>query len=46
MFDSFASPYADIPMSVVECEKHRQLAQEAAEKSIILLKNNGILPIK
>jgi beta-glucosidase len=46
MFDSFASPYADIPMSIVECEKHRQLAQEAAEKSIILLKNNGILPIK
>ena len=46
MFDSFASPYADIPMSVVECEKHRQLAQEAAEKSIILLKNNGLLPIQ
>ncbi|MDO4756300.1 MAG: glycoside hydrolase family 3 C-terminal domain-containing protein, partial [Parabacteroides sp.] len=46
MFESNPSPYANIPMSVVECDKHRELAQEAAEKSIILLKNNGILPLK
>ena len=40
-------PYSRIPMSVVNCPKHRQLAYEAAVKSVTLLKNkNGILPIK
>ncbi|MDR0385323.1 MAG: glycoside hydrolase family 3 C-terminal domain-containing protein [Prevotellaceae bacterium] len=38
-------PYANIPYSVVECEAHRQLALEAAQKSVILLKNNGLLPL-
>lgn len=39
-------PYASIPMSVVGCERHRQLAYEAAVKSVVLLKNrNNILPI-
>jgi beta-glucosidase len=38
-------PYAQIPYSVVESEQHRQLALEAAEKSIILLKNQDILPL-
>jgi beta-glucosidase len=38
-------PYANIPYSVVECEAHRQLALEAARKSILLLKNNGLLPL-
>lgn len=46
MFDSyFTSPYATISENVVECEKHQKLAQKAAEKSIILLKNDGVLPI-
>ncbi len=39
-------PFADIPMSVVGSEKHLQLAQKAAEKSLVLLKNNGVLPLK
>lgn len=39
------SPYSTIPFSVVECPEHRALAQEASEKSIILLKNDGILPL-
>jgi len=39
-------PYAAIPMSVVNSPAHRQLAYEAAVKSIVLLKNkNNILPI-
>lgn len=39
-------PYASIPMSVVDCQEHRQLAYEAAVKSIVLLKNkNNVLPI-
>ncbi len=39
-------PYASIPMSVVDSPEHRQLAYEAAVKSVVLLKNkNNILPI-
>ena len=32
--------------AVVRCEKHRALALEAAEKTIVLLKNDGLLPLK
>jgi beta-glucosidase len=40
-------PYTSIPMSVVNCEAHRQLAYEATAKSVVLLKNHdGILPIR
>lgn len=39
-------PYASIPMSVVNSPEHRQLAYEAAVKSVVLLKNkNNTLPI-
>ncbi len=33
------------PMGVVGCKKHRELAREAAEKGMVLLENNGILPL-
>ncbi len=48
MFDPAARvPYANIPMSIVGCEEHLKLAQEAAVQSVVLLKNrNTILPIK
>ena len=39
-------PYANIPVSVVGSTAHLQLAEEAAEKSLVLLKNTGILPLK
>ncbi|MCB4797895.1 glycoside hydrolase family 3 C-terminal domain-containing protein [Neotamlana laminarinivorans] len=40
-------PYASIPMDVVSSDKHRALALETAQKSIVLLKNeNKTLPIK
>ncbi len=40
-------PYSSTPMSVVGSEKHRQLAYQAAVKSVALLKNKGgLLPIK
>lgn len=47
MFDPDSlNPYASIPPSVVNCQKHKNLAREAAVKSIVLLKNNGVLPLK
>ncbi|EWH08834.1 Beta-glucosidase [Catenovulum agarivorans DS-2] len=46
MFDSSDQvAYAQIPTSVVGSEYHLALATEAAEKSMVLLKNNGILPL-
>ncbi|MCD4665447.1 MAG: glycoside hydrolase family 3 C-terminal domain-containing protein [Bacteroidales bacterium] len=40
------NPYAAIKPDVVNCEKHKQLAYEAAAKSIVLLKNkNHALPL-
>lgn len=40
-------PYSSIPMTVVSSEKHRKLALETAQKSIVLLKNeNNTLPLK
>ncbi len=46
MFDDPAHvPYAQIPPSVVDSAEHRKLAVEAAEKSFVLLKNDGVLPL-
>ena len=40
-------PYANIPYSVVDSKEHKALAVEAAQKSIVLLKNdNKTLPLK
>ncbi|MEN3325053.1 glycoside hydrolase family 3 C-terminal domain-containing protein [Mariniflexile soesokkakense] len=47
LFDPKGSnPYDDIPFDVVNSNAHRTLSKEAAQKSIVLLKNNGILPLK
>ena len=35
-----------IPYTVVSCKEHKDFALECARKSIVLLKNNGILPLK
>jgi beta-glucosidase len=40
------NPYADIDPLVVNSDKHKALAREVAVKSIVLLKNNGVLPLK
>lgn len=34
-----------IPYTKVECPEHLAVAREAAEKSCVLLKNNGLLPL-
>ncbi len=44
MFDSDCE-YDKIPFEVVECKEHRDLNLKMAEESIVLLKNNGILPL-
>jgi len=38
--------YAKIPMSVVDSVSHRQLAQKLARESLVMLKNDGVLPLK
>ena len=47
MFDDpEKSPYYSLGKEIINCEKHRNLALEAARKSIVLLKNdNNILPL-
>ena len=37
--------YASVPLERLDCMEHRDLTLEAAQKSIVLLKNNGILPL-
>ncbi len=39
--------WTNIPLSVVNCKKHRDLAREAARQQMVLLQNKGnILPLK
>lgn len=40
------NPYNAISTAVINSPAHRKLARETAQKSIVLLKNNGILPLK
>lgn len=44
MFDDDCE-YDNIPYDVVECKEHRALSRKMAQESIVLLKNNGILPL-
>lgn len=47
LFDPQGSnPYDAIPASVINSPEHRQLSREAAVKSIVMLKNDGVLPLK
>ena len=38
-------PYAAIPPEVIDCAAHNTLATEAACESLVLLKNDGLLPL-
>ena len=39
------NPYTKIPLDVVQCPKHIRMARETARKSVVMVKNNGILPL-
>lgn len=43
MFDK--TEYDEIPFEVVDCREHQKLAEKAACESVVLLKNDGILPL-
>ena len=44
MFDK-STEYDNIPYSVVSCPEHKAVSYQCAVKSMVLLKNKGILPI-
>jgi len=44
MFDDDCE-YDNIPFSVIECDKHKGINRKMAQESMVLLKNNGILPL-
>jgi len=39
------NPYAAITAEVINCAAHQRLAREAARRSIVLLRNDGLLPL-
>lgn len=45
MFDE-NTEYDNIDYSLVACDNHRQLSLRASRESIVMLKNDGILPLK
>ena len=40
------NPYSKLSIENINTSKHRTLARETAQKSIVLLKNNGALPLR
>ncbi|MEI7435516.1 MAG: glycoside hydrolase family 3 N-terminal domain-containing protein [bacterium] len=47
MFDPPAKgPWAHLKPAIVDCAAHRAIALRTAQESLVLLKNNGVLPLR
>lgn len=46
MLEDYPSPYEDTPYELVECKEHIKLSLDVAKRSVVLLKNDGLLPLK
>jgi len=47
LFDPMGSnPYDSIGIGAINSDTHRALAREVAQKSIVMLKNDGVLPLR
>jgi beta-glucosidase len=44
-FDPDLDPYAGIGPEVIDCAEHRALARRSATESVVLLRNDGLLPL-
>jgi beta-glucosidase len=44
-FDPDLDPYAGIGPEVIDCAEHRTLARRLATESVVLLRNDGLLPL-
>lgn len=40
-----ARPYSDIPFTKVDCKEHREFNLKAAEECVVMMKNDGFLPL-
>ncbi len=38
-------PYSDIPFTKVDCKEHRDFNLKAAEECVVMMKNDGFLPV-
>ncbi len=46
LFDPYDMvPFTKISTDVVNCPEHKAFAREAAQKCVVMLKNNGVLPL-
>ncbi len=46
LFDPYDMvPFTKISIDVVNCPEHKAFAREAAQKCVVMLKNNGVLPL-
>ena len=45
MMENYPSPYDNVAYDCVECREHVEKSLEAARRSMVLLKNDGLLPL-